>query len=98
MENLSPEARAIYEILTAETREAYENRFLDYKKESFDTVRAFVEDTSRRFASVNASIATVQASMGAELAAAQEALGADLVTTKAGLSAEISQLAATVGR
>ncbi|KAK1692513.1 hypothetical protein QYE76_009210 [Lolium multiflorum] len=98
MEKLSPEARAIYEILTAETREAYENRFLDYKKESFDAVRTFVEDTTKQFANVNASIATVQASMGAELAAAQEALGADLATIKAGLSAEISQLAATVGR
>ncbi|XP_071683141.1 uncharacterized protein [Lolium perenne] len=98
MENLLPEARAIYEIITAETREAYENRFLDYKKESLDAVRTFVEDTTKQFASVNASIATVQASMGTELAAVQAALGADLAIIKGGLSAKISQLASTVGR
>jgi hypothetical protein len=98
MENLSSQARAIYENLMAETREAYQNRFLDYKKESLDAVRAFVEDTTKQFTSVNASIATIQASMGVDLAAVQEALGADLAIIKGGRSTEISQLAATVGR
>jgi hypothetical protein len=32
MEELSPEARALYELLKADTAEEYEKRFIDYKK------------------------------------------------------------------
>ena len=45
MDNLSPESRTIYDLIRAETAEEFENRFLDYKKETLDVVRKFVNDT-----------------------------------------------------
>jgi hypothetical protein len=48
MESLSPESRALYEILMAETTEAYESRFLAHKKEILDVVRVSIADNGKK--------------------------------------------------
>lgn len=95
MEDWSPESRALYEILT---REAYETRFLDHKKEVLDAVRIYVDDTSKQLRNVNDSINSVHATMGEELEAVKAAIGVDLESVKGKLSAEISQLASSLDR
>ena len=47
MEKLSSKSRAIYEILKADKREAYESRFLGHKKEILGTVRNFIDDMDK---------------------------------------------------
>jgi hypothetical protein len=98
MESLSPEARALYDLLKADTREEYEQRFLQYKKESLDAVKVFVDETTAQFKEVNASVADVRSSVGADLRAATDSIGADLVNVKTTLSTEIAGLAASVDR
>jgi hypothetical protein len=86
MENLSPEARALFDLLKADTREEYESRLLQYK-ESLDAVKVFVDETTAQFKAVNATVEGVRS-----------AVGADLDSIKATLSADIANLAATVDR
>jgi hypothetical protein len=45
MESLSPEARALYDLLKGDTCEEYEQRFLQYK-ESLDAIKVFVDETT----------------------------------------------------
>jgi hypothetical protein len=87
MESLSPEARALYDLLKADTREEYEARFLQYKKESLDAVKVFVDETTAQLKAVNLTVEGVRS-----------AVGADLDTVKTSLSADIANLAATVDR
>jgi hypothetical protein len=47
MESLSPESRALYEMLKADTKEEYEARFLAHKKEILDTLKVSLFDTSK---------------------------------------------------
>ena len=47
MEDLSPEARTIYDLIHGETTAEFESRFLDYKKETLEAVRKFVADTTK---------------------------------------------------
>jgi hypothetical protein len=87
MESLSPEARALYDLLKADTREEYEARFRQYKKESLDAVKVFVDETTAQLKAVNLIVEGVRS-----------AVGADLDTVKTALSADIANLAATVDR
>jgi hypothetical protein len=98
MENLTPEARALYDLLKADTREEYELRFLQYKKESLDAVRMFVDDTTTQIKAISSSVEDVRAAVSADLVVAKESIGADLVVVKASLSAEIAELAESVDR
>jgi hypothetical protein len=87
MESLSPEARALYDLLKADTREEYEARFLQYKKESLDAVKVFVDETTAQFKAVNLTVEGVRS-----------AVGADLDSVKTALIADIANLVATVDR
>ena len=59
MENLSPESRLLYDLLKADTREAYEAKFLDHKKEILDAVKVFVDDTTKQFKEIEESLGSV---------------------------------------
>ena len=98
MEKLSPESRAIYDILKAETREAYESRFLEHKKEILDAVRNFIDDTDKQLKEINESIDSVKESVGSDLEAVKDILGGDLDNVKSSLSGEIAQLTAVMDR
>jgi hypothetical protein len=98
MEEWSPEAKTLYSILKAETKEEYEARFLDYKKESLNAVRIFVEDTKAKLHAVNDSIDAAKEATATEIAEIRTTLGADLATMESKLSAEIAQLSTTVDR
>jgi hypothetical protein len=90
MEEWSPEAKTLYSILKAETKEEYEARFLDYKKESLDAVRIFVEDTKAKLHAVNDSIDATKEATATEIAEIRTTLGADLATMESKLSAKIA--------
>jgi hypothetical protein len=98
MEEWSPEAKTLYLILKAETKEEYEARFLDYKKESLDAIRIFVEDTKAKLHAVNESIDAAKEATVTEIAEIQTTLGADLATMESKLSVEIAQLSTTMDR
>lgn len=95
---MSAESRALYEIIRAESREAYEIRFLEHKKEVMDVVRASVEDAGRRFAELNDNIDAVHADVGAEIAEAKSSIDADLEAAKRQISTEIAGMSATLDR
>jgi hypothetical protein len=110
MEKLSPEARAMYELLKIDSAEEYERRFLDHRKEVMDAVRIHVDDTTARITadiaaniadvkvSMGDDIASVKASVGADLASVKTSLGGELNSVKSSLSTEIAHLAASVDR
>jgi hypothetical protein len=106
MEKLSPEARAMYELLKIDSAEEYERRFLDHRKEIMDAVRIHVDDTTARITaniadvkvSMGDDIASVKASVGADLASVKTSLGGELNSVKSSLSTEIAHLAASVDR
>jgi len=98
MDALSEESKALYNILMADTKEEYESRFFEHKKEILDAVKIFVDDTGKKFRSVNSSIDAVAATVEGELADTREVLGAELASVRNTLSAEIAQLTATVDR
>jgi hypothetical protein len=56
MENLSPESKALYLLLKAETKEEYKNSFTDYKKEKINAVHQYIEDTSTHIMDVASTI------------------------------------------
>jgi hypothetical protein len=56
MDALSPESKALYELLCVESKEEYESRFLDYKKDLLDAVKVFVDDTTGQLSDINATI------------------------------------------
>jgi len=82
MEELSGESRAIYEILRSETREAYELRFLEHKKQVMDVVRNLMEDTRTQIRVVNDNMDAVHADMSAELSEVKSRLGSELAAAK----------------
>jgi hypothetical protein len=96
MESLTPEARALYDLLKADTREEYELRFLQYKKVLLDAIKVFVDDTMSQLQAVAATVEEVRTTVTTDLSATKESLGAELVSVQASLSAEIADLAATV--
>lgn len=69
MEELSPESRALYEILKAESEGEYEWRFVEYKKEMMDVIRPFVADTTKQIKAVNSSVALIQTTVSTDLEA-----------------------------
>lgn len=93
MEALSQESRAIYEILKAETREAYELQFLEHNKQVMDAVRNSMEDTRKQIREINDNLNAVHADMSAELAEVKSGLGLEVAAAKSHLSAEIPELA-----
>jgi hypothetical protein len=56
MDSLSLESRALYELLHMETKEEYEARFIDYKKELLGAIKIFVDDTTGQLADLNATV------------------------------------------
>jgi hypothetical protein len=98
MDALSPESRALYDLLKVDTREEYESCFLQYKKESLDAVKLFVDETRAQFKEVNASVEEVRADVSVDLVAATESIGTELAVVKSSLDSQIASLAATVDR
>jgi hypothetical protein len=98
MENLTPESRALYDLLRAESKEEYESRFIVYKKELLDTIKVFIDDTTGQLSDINATINDARAQMSADLQATKESIGVDLKSVKTTLNAEITGLAATLDR
>ena len=68
MEEFSPEARKLYEILRAKTQEEYEIKFLAHKKEILDSIRIFMAETDKQFEEVNTNLASMQAQLGEDVA------------------------------
>lgn len=56
MDNLSPESKALYELLKSDTKEEYESRFLQYKKEMLDAVKLFVDDTTSQIKDMEVTV------------------------------------------
>jgi hypothetical protein len=75
MENLSPEARALYDLLKADVQEEYESHFLQYQK---DVVKVFIDDTKAQFKVVNTTVEGLRTTMRAYLTSAKAALGPDI--------------------
>jgi hypothetical protein len=98
MESLSLESRALYEILMAETTEAYESRFLAHKKEILDVVRVSIADNGKKIKAITDEIHVVHADVAADLIEVKETLGAELRSVKQSLSEEIARLATSVNR
>ncbi|XP_071679939.1 uncharacterized protein [Lolium perenne] len=98
MENLSPESKALYQLLRSETKEEYEIRFASYKKELLDAVKVFVDDTTEQITDVRTTIDGVRTAVSTDFQAAKESLGAELDAVKTSLSSEIAGLAAAVDR
>ena len=95
MEQLSPESRALYDLLKADTDKIYERKFIDYKKEILNSVRVFVKDTTE---TIDTNLEAIQMRMGMDLEEIKESLGGDIVAVQSTLSSEISKLASTVDR
>jgi hypothetical protein len=60
MESLSPESRALYDLLKTESAEIYESKFMACKKEIIDAVLASLDDTNNQIKDLNATVATAQ--------------------------------------
>lgn len=76
--------------------EAYESKFLAYKKEILDAVKAFVNDTNKQLKAISTNIASVQEHVGADLEGIQAHLGSELESVRDSLSGDIASLAATM--
>lgn len=98
MESLSPESKALYELMMTDTKEEYERRFLDYKEEVLDAFKPFVADTGAQFKEVRATIDTIKSSVSIDLEASRTQLGDELESVRSSLSSEIVQLAAAIRR
>lgn len=98
MEDLSPESKAIYDLLMAETQQAYEQRFLDHKKQILDSVKKYVDETNKQFRTVHEAVDAVHEAVGTEIAEARTSLESDLEKVQTKLSAEISQLSTVLDR
>jgi hypothetical protein len=98
MESLSPESRALYEILMAETTEPYESHFLAHKKKILDVVQVSIADNGKKIKAVTDEIDAVHADVAGDLIEVKETLGAELGSVKQSLSEEIARLATSVNR
>jgi hypothetical protein len=67
MEELSPEGRAIYELLKTESNAAYEERYLAHKKEVLDEIRGLVADTNQQIKGLENQLYHVQHAVETEL-------------------------------
>ncbi|KAK1617590.1 hypothetical protein QYE76_023107 [Lolium multiflorum] len=92
MEELSPEARALYELLKADTAEEYEKRFIDYKKEVYDAFHPFVVDTRAQLKSVDSGMAA----LSSDLQGVKVQIGQDLDAVRTTLSTEVANLTAAI--
>jgi hypothetical protein len=97
MEDLSPESLVLYNILKAETTEAFEERFMAHK-EILASVRASIADTDHRIKSVHDSVDTLHTTVKEEIVGIKTALGSNIATVQGSLSAKISQLGISVDR
>jgi hypothetical protein len=87
MEDLSPESRALYDLLRVETQEDYERRFLEYKKEMLDAFRPFVADTNGQIKAIHTTVGTLQATVRADLESAKTQIGEELHSIRHSLGA-----------
>lgn len=90
MEELSSEARALYELLKADTAEEYEKRFIDYKKEVLDAFHPFVVDTRAQLKSVDSGMAA----LSSDIQGVKVQIGQDLDAVRTTLSTEVANLTA----
>lgn len=95
---MSAESWSLYEILKAETKEVYEIRFLEHKKEILDAVKGNIDDIRHQIKDVAEHVDTVHADVSAKIAEATTSLGAELSTVRTKLSAEITQLSSSVNQ
>jgi hypothetical protein len=98
MESLSPESRALYDLLKTESAEVYESKFIAYKKEILDAVWASLDDTNNQIKDLSDTVATAQYQMGADLEATHHQFGSELAAVKGSLSAEIAALSSNMDR
>lgn len=98
MDDLSPELKALYELLKAEMLEEYGRCFTAYKKEMLDIIHPFAADTSKQIKAVTNSVATIQSVVSTDFVAVKEQIGEELESVRHSLATEISQLAATLER
>jgi hypothetical protein len=96
MDALSPESRALYELPCMESKEEYESRFLECKKELLDAVKVFVDDTTGQISDINATVDETRFQMSADLQAAKASISVELESSKTTLSSEIVGLAKTL--
>ncbi|KAK1679066.1 hypothetical protein QYE76_039914 [Lolium multiflorum] len=92
MEELTPESRALYELLKADTAEEYEKRFLHYKKEVLDAFHPFVVDTRAQLKSVDSGMA----SLSSDLQGVKAQFGQDLDAVRTTLTTEVANLTAAI--
>jgi len=98
MESLSLESKTIYKLLMADSKEEYERRFLDNKKEVLNALQPFIIYTKAQLNSVNVVFVDIKASVGADLEEARSQIGGELDSVHKSLHAEITQLVVEIGR
>jgi hypothetical protein len=96
MENLSPESRALYEMLHAESREEYETCFVTYKKEMADTLKVFIDESAGQIKKFLLSVDMAQQALREDIVSIHANLSHELDTVKCSLSADIATLFAVV--
>jgi hypothetical protein len=97
MEDLSPKSLVLYNILKAETTEAFEERFMAHK-EILASIRASIADIDHRIESVHDSVDALHTTVEEEIVSIKTALRSNIATVQGSLSTEISQLAIFVDR
>jgi hypothetical protein len=60
-----------------DTKEEYEKRFIDYKKEILDSIKPFVANTTRQLKTVNV-MDSIRSSVSSNLEAVRTQIGGDL--------------------
>jgi len=98
MESLSLESAQLYELITSETTEIYEAKFLSYKKEMMDAVKKFVGDTTSQIKDLGAAVDSVQTQVGSDLRSIKDSFRQDLEEVKLSLGTEIANLTAAVDK
>ena len=98
MDQLTPESRAIYDLIRVETAAEDDTRYLDYRRETLDAVQKFVTDTGKQIKTVSAAVDSVRSSLTTDMEEIRLSLGDELAAVKSSLSAEISSLADLISR
>lgn len=98
MESLSSVSRILYDLLTTESKEEYERRFLDYKKDMLDSIKPFVADTTSQLRTVRTAVESIRSYVGVDLEDVKAHIGGEIDNMRESLGSEIAQLVAAVGR
>ena len=98
MENLSPDSKAIYDILKSATAEEYEQGFLKYKKDTLDAVHKFVADTDKQLKTMSTVVDSIRSTVTGDLETMKTSIEKDIDTVKVALSSDISALTEEIRR